>query len=312
MNSRIFGLQIKVSVSIWFIVVIPLVIMYGYLVQYLVALVSIIFHEIGHALVAAYFRAYPFFVKITPLGLRILIREDHLFKKQKLAVDLAGPAVNLFLTGMLYAIISISLMEGTYFTGSDIDFLENALAINICLAVFNLFPIPPLDGGRTLQNILSGKIGLLKAAVCLKTISAILSAILILAGILGLTCTSNRLFFINMLFAGAYLMFLLSSVEEEASLMNIKQILFRKSRFQKKGIYAARDLVVLKSMRLVDVVKRMDYDMFHFIYVLDEDFKLLGIYSENDILECMINDSDINTFEDLVNIKGSGQILKKN
>ena len=57
MNSRIFGLQIKVSVSIWFIVVIPLVIMYGYLVQYLVALVSIIFHEIGHALVAAYFRA---------------------------------------------------------------------------------------------------------------------------------------------------------------------------------------------------------------------------------------------------------------
>ncbi len=35
--------------------------------------------------------------------------------------------------------------------------LRNALLLNVVLAAFNLFPLPPLDGGRILVGLLPGR-----------------------------------------------------------------------------------------------------------------------------------------------------------
>ena len=82
--------------------------------------------------------------------------------------------------------------------------------------------------------------------------------------------------------------------------MNMKQIIYRRSRLLKKGIYPVRDLVVMKSVFLGDTVKSMDFDRFHFIYVLDDNLKLLGVFSENDIMESMLRNNGDITFEELI------------
>jgi Zn-dependent protease len=69
-------------------------------------------------------------------------------------VAAAGPTMNIALA--VAAALSFHIVD--YFPTTTVQWLaenlKNALIINVVLAVFNLFPLPPLDGGRILVGIL--------------------------------------------------------------------------------------------------------------------------------------------------------------
>jgi len=76
-------------------------------------------------------------------------------KKDMLWVALAGPGVNLLMAIGWLIIVAIA-------NTLNIPFLVlmggAGIFINLLLAIFNLLPIPPLDGGRVISSLLPGKL----------------------------------------------------------------------------------------------------------------------------------------------------------
>ncbi|AEO48294.1 peptidase M50 [Rhodospirillum rubrum F11] len=75
-------------------------------------------------------------------------------KRDMAWVALAGPGMNIFL-----AVVSAAALHGALLLPDPaadwlITTLQKSVLINCVLAVFNMIPVPPLDGGRVLVGIL--------------------------------------------------------------------------------------------------------------------------------------------------------------
>ncbi len=75
-------------------------------------------------------------------------------KRDMVWVAAAGPGTNLALAFVSALLIHIALLTDDPLRGWLIANLANSVLINLVLAVFNLLPLPPLDGGRIAVGLL--------------------------------------------------------------------------------------------------------------------------------------------------------------
>lgn len=109
-------------------------------------ILSVLVHELGHALLARAAGGRVDHIALTLWGGHTQYRGDGIPAVGSVLISLAGPAGNLVLAGLAQALALV-----TDPGGAASLFWSLCASLNLALAVFNLLPGLPMDGGRALE-----------------------------------------------------------------------------------------------------------------------------------------------------------------
>jgi Zn-dependent protease/CBS domain-containing protein len=137
-----------------------------YSVVFMVLLfLCVLLHEFGHIFTARAFGVPTPYVTLLPIG--GVAQLEHIPEEpgQEFLIAIAGPLVNVVITIML-VVLGGATLHTSAAAGLDnmhIPLIDRLAAVNLFLAVFNMIPAFPMDGGRVLRALLATRFGYVRA-----------------------------------------------------------------------------------------------------------------------------------------------------
>jgi Zn-dependent protease/CBS domain-containing protein len=137
----------------------------GGVILVLAVFACVVLHELGHALTAKRFGVNTRDITLLPIGGVARLERMPEEPREELLVAVAGPAVNVVIAGVLFAVLA---GFGTPTAIGEVAVVGGNLPVqlmwlNLMLVGFNVLPAFPMDGGRILRALLAMRMDYLRA-----------------------------------------------------------------------------------------------------------------------------------------------------
>ncbi|MHB8859916.1 MAG: site-2 protease family protein [Thermoleophilia bacterium] len=204
--GRVFDIELRVHITFFLIIVYAAYIWgVGYHqgwagAVYGAVLISALFlcvviHELCHSRMAQYYGGEVASITLLPIGGVSLLKNMPDDPKKEFWMTIVGPVSNVIIGILLIPFLYLvpNQVDGAYgaFTNADVltgislqGFVSYMLLINFLLAVFNLLPAFPLDGGRVLRSLLAQRMSYVSATRAAVTTGQVFAFIFGIAGLL--------------------------------------------------------------------------------------------------------------------------------
>ncbi len=248
----------------------------GFYMELLTLFGIVIIHELGHVVAARYYGWEVIEVQLLPFGGVAVIEEQGTVTAwEEIVVALAGPLQNALM------IIAALLMKSTALWNDGwVDYFVQA---NMWIALFNLIPVLPLDGGKVLQAIVSFRTSYYNTLKITIWTSLVMSGSLLTVSVYNYPVGGLNL---NLLVIA---IFLLATNWYSYRNLNYKFVRFlinRSSRADKilsqGGL--AQPIVVLGDLSIADITKMFRREKYHLIYVLNENGIIQAVIPEHRLI----------------------------
>ncbi|WP_448207181.1 site-2 protease family protein [Azospirillum sp. sgz302134] len=233
----------------------------------------VLLHELGHVFAARRYGIRTPDITLLPIG--GVARLERLPEKpsQELVVALAGPAVNLVIAGLLYVVLGGFLPAGsTEVQNAGVGVLARLASVNLFLALFNLLPAFPMDGGRVLRAALAHRMGYGRGTQVAASIGQVVAFGL---GLLGLFGNPLLLFIALFVYLGA---------ASESHAVQIREV--------SRGMAVADAMVtrfesLSPSSVLEDAVRCLIHTTQHEFPVVDGSGRLRGVLTRDEMIRAL-------------------------
>ena len=152
-NFRLLNFPVRVHFS-FFLIALLLGIWLGSIIFLIlwvaIVFISVLLHELGHAVIGEYYGRSPQIELYSMGGLTVSTRYSLLSYPKEIFISFAGPLAGFILGGIIFV---INRFFGP-FPNIYLNFIiQELIWVNIGWGIVNLIPILPLDGGSIMRNL---------------------------------------------------------------------------------------------------------------------------------------------------------------
>lgn len=234
----------------------------------------VLLHEFGHAFAARRYGISTPDITLLPIGGVARLQRMPDKPIQELVVALAGPAVNVVIAVVLFAILGRAADpdEVAHLEDPRADMLARLAGVNVMLVVFNLIPAFPMDGGRVLRALLAMRLSYGRAT---QVAASIGQGIAFLFGFVGLLYNPLLIFIAIFIYLGA---------AAEAGQAQMKEIT---TGMPVSEAMITHYLTLPPEARIEQAVEGLLRTTQHEFPVVDAAGRLTGILTRDDIIRAL-------------------------
>lgn len=255
----------------------------GYFAELAVLFLLVLVHELGHVFVAHGLGWRIREVKLLPFGGVAEVEAGGANAKEEMLVALAGPLQNVWMGLLAWGCGAAGIWSEPW--------ASYVLHANIMIALFNLLPIHPLDGGKLMHALLSAFFDYYRTLLWSARLSLAFSAAMIGAAAAPLWLGGQDGIHLNLLVVGVFLL-----LSNWTYYRNVPYLFVRFLTHRPRMIAAALEsgrkatpIIVNAHQSILSVAKRFNRERYHLIYVMEPSGRDVRVLAEQQIIESCLS-----------------------